>query len=150
MGSASIMDVGIDTGNAACGAGLVCLSNHFQGRVSCPYGQSSTRIPPSGAMPCATPGSGDPVMGLVQAQCTNRIAADTVYCSCRCANASGRTDDGATYCTCADGFDCIQLVAGMGSNPDQSGGYCTKHGTQFDSEAGTCAALCGPMTHPCP
>jgi hypothetical protein len=147
-GAASVMDVSLDTANATCGS-LVCLSNHFQGRVSCPYGQSQTRTAPAGAMPCTVPGSGAPVTSAVQAQCTNRKAADTVYCSCRCANTNGRTDDGATYCTCDTGFDCTQLVTSTGSNASQAGGYCMKHGTAFDP-ANACAMLCGPKTNPCP
>ena len=38
----------------------------------------------------------------VPPQCLDREAVDTVYCSCRCANADGKTDDGANYCTCPD------------------------------------------------
>ena len=147
MGSANVMEVGLDTANPMCG-GLVCLSNHFKGRVSCPYGQSSTGTAPAGAMPCTVPSTGGPVMSTVQPQCTNRKATDTVYCSCRCANVDGRTDDGATYCTCATGFDCQQLLSSTASNPDQAGGYCIKHGTLFDP-ANACASLCGPKTNPC-
>jgi hypothetical protein len=147
-GAADVMQVALDATNATCGS-LVCLSNHFQGRVSCPYGQSSTRTAPAGAMPCSVPGSGAPVTSAVQPQCTNRKAADVVYCSCRCANPNGRTDDGATYCTCDTGFDCQQLVSSTGSNANQAGGYCMKHGTAYDP-TNSCAALCGPKTNPCP
>ena len=40
----------------------------------------------------------------VPSQCDKRKADNAVYCSCRCANGYGKTDDGFKYCTCPDGF----------------------------------------------
>ncbi len=105
-----------------CAGQGVCLVNHFRGRVACPKGGSS----------CETT-SHQPVSANVKAQCLDRPDYATVYCSCRCANIAGRTDDGASYCTCQDGFVCEQLVTSIGSaNDGLSGAYCTKRGTTFD------------------
>ena len=35
-----------------------------------------------------------------------RRASEAVYCSCRCQNADGKTDDGARYCDCPNGYAC--------------------------------------------
>ena len=110
----------------------LCLVNHFRGRVTCPYGTS-----------CTTPNS-DNVVGTVPPQCTDRTANDTVYCSCRCANADGRTDDGAPYCPCPDGFTCSQLVAPIpNGDPGLAGAYCIKRGTEYNA-ASACTLSCDP------
>src|SRR5260370_3753118 len=43
----------------------LCLVNHFQGRVSCPYGQTADRQPnaPAPVTACVTPGLGTKVDG---------------------------------------------------------------------------------------
>ncbi|HEX4514990.1 MAG TPA: hypothetical protein VH054_15700 [Polyangiaceae bacterium] len=112
-----------------------CLVNHFRGRVTCPYGGQS----------CTTPESTTNVVGgAVQAQCTDRTAADAVYCSCRCANGDGRTDDGANYCACSDGFECAQLVNSIGvGDSNLVGGYCIKKGTEYNA-ASACTLACDP------
>jgi hypothetical protein len=120
----------------------VCLVNHFRGRVSCPYGQTATgQGISSGA--CSLPGTqGGTVEGVanspegkrVDPQCLNRTADKTVYCSCRCANSKGATDDGANYCACPDGFACQQLVDPTGQgNEGLTGGYCIKTGTEYNA-----------------
>jgi hypothetical protein len=133
----------------------VCLVNHFQGRVSCPYGQGPHGEAPSGpeTSPCAIPGTldtavaGNPadqkLQSTVRAQCMDRTADKAVYCSCRCANADGRTDDGATYCGCPDGYSCEQLRGSIGSqfSEGQTGAYCIKNGTKF-STANNCPQTC--------
>ena len=154
----------------------LCLVNHFRGRVTCPYGQSSdgSSLPSvdgatGGAFPgqdpngvyadkCTIPGgdkgnSGDLITGpasspngaQVEPQCVDREASNTVYCSCRCANADNKTDDGANYCTCPDGFQCSQLVnpvAGSG-NEFLAGAYCIKKGTEYQ-DFGSCESPCDP------
>jgi hypothetical protein len=135
----------------------LCLVNHFQGRVSCPYGQDSNgnAIPPA-TQPCFTPGIGMPVTGplasngqpldamvgkAVSPQCTDRTADKTVYCSCRCADINGSQANG-NFCNCPDGFTCTQLVSSLSAASDQglTGAYCIKNGTQFGSSASTAAA----------
>ena len=147
----------------------LCLVNHFQGRVSCPYGQQSTGAPRSGATSCSDKGQSpagccvpgtsgaidgkDPVTKMapkegitVPPQCIDRTADKAVYCSCRCANIDGRTDDGRNYCTCPDGFACTQLVSSIAQG-DQglTGAYCIKKGTEYDP-ANNCADECGGAT----
>jgi hypothetical protein len=155
----------------------LCLVNHFQGRVTCPYGQNKTAsglpdppIGPGGAFPsspdsfkqsigpCLIPGGTDPTKDAitgdptndpsdgqqVKPQCVDREAVDTVYCSCRCANADGKTDDGANYCTCPDGFQCSQLVAPTGlGDVGLTGAYCIKKATVYDPSS-SCLGVCDP------
>ncbi len=102
-------EVTVETGSSQCALGT-CLVNHFRGRV--------------------TPGA------QMTAQCTDRLAKDTVYCSCRCGNIDGKTDDGAEYCACPSGFTCSQLVTSIGEKNDTtSGAYCIKAGTEYHAES---------------
>jgi len=140
----------------------LCLVNHFQGRVSCPYGQDSNQNhdwgSPKATAPkrCTTPYINSPVDGKlpngqyanpniqsqVQPQCLDRRADQAVYCSCRCANLEGKTDDGAVYCKCPDGFSCTQLYSSIGQgNQGLTGAYCIKSGSDYNANA-VCAATC--------
>jgi len=124
----------------------VCLVNHFQGRVSCPYGQSQEAVaanPDDGSAEdrCHIPGTlgnrrQDAVQVPVNPQLVERQAEDTVYCSCRCANADGKTDDGANYCEkCPSGFSCTQLIDNLGlGNQQLAGAYCIRNGTKYDKK----------------
>jgi len=114
-------DVYIETGTMSCPS-QTCLVNHFQGRVADPYFSKKP-------------------------QCANRRDRDAVYCSCRCANALGRTDDADTYCLCAKDFVCQPLVISIGQPHDGSGSYCMKKGTAYADEA--CDA-CDPAMQNCP
>jgi hypothetical protein len=145
----------------------LCLVNHFRGRVSCPYGQDSSGNPiPPASQGCVTPfiksqvdGKSPPVMGpykdpikkaAVAPQCIDRSADKTVYCSCRCANTSGATNDGAVYCKCPDGYSCTQLVSSVGGFGSQqlTGAYCIKSGTEFNV-ADNCTTVCDPSLGNC-
>jgi hypothetical protein len=87
---------------------------------------------------------GGPTGKQVEPQCVDREATNTVYCSCRCANADGKTDDGANYCTCPDGFSCAQLVNPVGvTDVGLTGAYCIKKGTDYQS-FGSCESPCDP------
>jgi hypothetical protein len=141
----------------------LCLVNHFQGRVSCPYGQAASTetitsgqcagqaggnptplYPGMGVSTCSIPG-GSTVLGKGSALTTDfevqvavppqykpRQTANAVYCSCRCENANGDTNDGAIYCACPSGFTCTQLVTSTGlADEGLVGGYCIKAGTEF-------------------
>ncbi len=126
----SAEEVNIETGTSACQT-HVCLINKFQGRVSCPYGSpGSGNLCP---LPGTDPNSSDPadkVNVAVSPQLTDRREDQAVYCSCRCGNAEGATDDGGDYCTCPSGFSCEPLVADLGEwTASFSGSYCVKAGT---------------------
>jgi hypothetical protein len=154
----------------------LCLVNHFQGRVSCPYGQDTMGNPinanglvsPATAG-CVTPGinspvttpTPDPVTGFgVNPQCTERTADKTVYCSCRCADING-TQQGGNFCKCPSGFSCTQLVSSLSAMSDQglTGAYCIKDGTAFSESTTTATASactfcgstgsanCGPLAN---
>jgi hypothetical protein len=167
----NINEVSVESKSFQCQTRL-CLVNHFQGRVSCPYGQDKNGAPISPAKPCATfdgkqsgcctPGVPQAVVpGLVDAngmplnavapQCQQRTADKAVYCSCRCQNLNGQTNDGANYCSCPDGFKCTQLVTSIGAGDEGlTGGYCVKSGTEYDPNAGACpGGSCLPVAHNC-
>jgi hypothetical protein len=109
----------------------VCLVNHFQGRTSCPYGGTNCTVPGTDKKPTASDGSAIDV----KAACSNRAAAKAVYCSCRCANVEGKTDDGANYCKCGDGYTCTQLVGAVGAQQlGLTGAYCIKAGTDYSDD----------------
>jgi hypothetical protein len=166
-------EVSVESKSFQCQTRL-CLVNHFQGRVSCVYGQTvdGTPVSPVPACPqggnagCCTPGVPQPVTGPVDAngmpldmtfkkrilgQCNLRTADKAVYCSCRCANINGQTNDGANYCTCPDGFACTQLLSSIGSgNEGLTGAYCVKTHTEYDPNQMCTAcdpllANCGPL-----
>jgi hypothetical protein len=147
-------EVSVESKSFQCETRL-CLVDHFQGRVSCPYGQTidGGANAPAPVTACLTPATGVPVTGrdsngvlvdttqqaLVEPQCLDRTAANAVYCSCRCANANGATNDGANYCQCPDGFSCTQLVPSVGTMTDQelTGAYCVKSSAQYVPNACT-------------
>jgi hypothetical protein len=139
----------------------LCLVNHFRGRVTCPYGQnaSGTDLPCTDGETCGTPGQGaftpcvppgaspapgNVVGGIVHPQCSDRTADNVVYCSCRCANGDGRTDDGANYCACPDAFECAPLVDPIGAGDQNlAGSYCIKKGTAYKADS-ACMLPCDP------
>jgi hypothetical protein len=143
----SASSVVLDANNPACGSGP-CLVNHFQGLTSCPYGQDAQGTPPAGEKACTVPGTGQQVTQAVQPWCADRPASAAVYCSCRCANADGRTDDGATYCECPGSFTCAQFVSPPGPGDTVSGAYCVEDGTQYDPSV-SCAVECDPASSSC-
>jgi hypothetical protein len=93
-----------DTTADVCKSG-VCLANHFQGRVSCPYGQTATQAASDPA--CFVPGSNEPITVPVDPQVTERPPATTVTCSCQC----GGLPDGEN-CECPTGTVCASLSSG--------------------------------------
>lgn len=114
----------------------VCLVNHFQGRVSCKYGQAT---PPAGqpltgapATTCHVPG--DPNLNItaqVSPQLVKRQADAAVYCSCRCDG----PDSNARYCKCPSGYACEHLVDQLtiaGAKGQLAGSYCVRDGTEYD------------------
>jgi hypothetical protein len=122
----SLSDVSLDFGTPACESNL-CLVNHFQGRVSCPYGQTPGF--PSGT-DCKLPNSNDTVSVPVDAQLAARRAEDNVICSCRCDG----PEPSAAYCACPQGMECAPLVHATGLPGENAyvGSYCIPQGTRFD------------------
>jgi hypothetical protein len=154
-------EVNVESKSFQCQTRL-CLVNHFQGRVSCPYGQKPDGKAPTGngTSACVIPGTkdgkveGNPqdqkLQKTVQAQCIDRAADKAVYCSCRCANVDGKTDDGANYCSCPDGYSCEQLVGSIGSQFSEglTGAYCVKNGTKY-TRGNNCAQQCSKGVRDC-
>ncbi len=163
VGGYSADQVTIESQHAACGAG-VCLINRFQGRSNCPYGANADHVSAfvelyeqapadalayattvdaeTGALPqlCTVAGSDgsevdDYVREEVPPQFASRPPEDAIYCTCRCANHEGETDDGEEYCGCGEGFTCEQLVDYLGLGDEElSGAYCVRAGTAVDSD----------------
>lgn len=104
----------------------ICLANHFQGRASCPYGQTEQQA--ANDPRCFVPGTQVPIRGAVSPQLLQRREDDTVYCSCRCDG----PDENARYCECPTGFSCEQLVTKLGLGQEElAGSYCIRDGTKF-------------------
>jgi hypothetical protein len=142
----------------------VCLVNHFRGRASCPYGQSSEGASPAG--PCKVPGTATTITGLtspdpnsfrdprkkalVQPQCIDRTADNAVYCSCRCADINGDTPSDQTFCKCPDGFACTPLVTSIGQgNEGLTGSYCIKDNTDYNKDTSCNQGDCDPVAKNC-
>jgi hypothetical protein len=155
-------EVNVESKSFQCQTRL-CLVNHFRGRVTCPYGQTVGADATFSGAPfddaknataCTIPGGSEKITGRpgdtktgaqVKSQCTDRTADDTVYCSCRCANIDGKTDDGANYCKCPDGFSCSQLVTSIGAgDTGLTGAYCVKDKTDYN--ATSCLNGCDPSS----
>jgi hypothetical protein len=147
----------------------ICLVNHFRGRASCPYGQSTEGNPPAGTKSaCTVPGDStkqitgltnpdDPVSfrdprkkKLVPPQCVDRAADKAVYCSCRCADINGDTPSDQTFCKCPDGFACSPLVTSIGKgNEGLTGSYCIKSGTDYNKDTACNQGDCDPVAKKC-
>src|SRR5882724_2397117 len=90
-----VSEVNIESRSFQCETRL-CLVNHFQGRVTCPYGQAVAQIGSDGNMAvppaqeyqlCHIPGTtsaNDRIKVPVEKQLVARQPEQAVYCSCRC------------------------------------------------------------------
>ncbi|HOU89701.1 MAG TPA: hypothetical protein PLU22_01585, partial [Polyangiaceae bacterium] len=140
-------EVSVERGAPGCPTG-VCLVNHFQGRVSCPYGQSAEEVQSEPA--CFVPGDrAEAVAVPVSPQLEARRPNGAVYCSCRCAGPNGSRD--GDYCDCPSEFECAPVVEDWGGESSAiAGSYCIPKGTRYDAASVTpmtCNALlenCGP------
>jgi hypothetical protein len=141
-------EVNIESKSFQCETRL-CLVNHFQGRVSCPYGQSPTQVTdpagPNEYQKCHIPGTtgaDNRIQVQVDHQLTTRRPSDAVYCSCRCDG----PDPNARYCKCPTGFQCAALLSPnnrLGA-AELSGSYCVKNGTEFVSGVTIVSQVCQP------
>jgi hypothetical protein len=119
-------EVAVELGSRQCASG-VCLVNHFQGRVSCPYGQADATQPY-----CTVPEYDVPVLKAVAPQLVDRRGDGAVYCSCRCAGPGP-----GPFCTCPESYACTPLIDNLGvSSSDVVGSYCIKQGTEYDGLGG--------------
>jgi len=141
----SVTEVNMESRSFQCETRL-CLVNHFQGRVSCPYGQTEAEVTASmrpDYQLCHIPGTTgkeNQIQVEVNKQYDKRKAADTVYCSCRCNGA----DTSAHYCKCPTGFQCVDLlnaIKGLGGT-ELAGSYCVKEGTEFQNGVTSTGAYC--------
>ncbi|HVR20137.1 MAG TPA: hypothetical protein VMS65_10585 [Polyangiaceae bacterium] len=148
----ALQEVNVESRSFQCET-RVCIVNHFQGRVSCPYGQLESDLakPTTDRARCRVPGgdgslcvdgSGnvaacgagvtnvDEIRVPVDPQRIFRNDDDTVYCSCRCDG----PDANARYCECPSGFVCEELVREIGvpGRGQLVGSYCIKPGTLYD------------------
>jgi hypothetical protein len=122
--------VNLEFGSFEC-ASNICLLNHFQGRASCPYGQTTEDALQNPS--CFLPGSDQPVTVPVDPQLVARPADETAICSCRCDGA----DPDQSYCACPSGMECAPLVRdigvdGLGTSLYIVGSYCIPSGTEYD------------------
>jgi hypothetical protein len=149
-----VTEVNIESKSFQCET-RVCIVNHFEGRVSCPYGQSEEDLAtegPTSPRRCRVPGTSgehcvdadqntvpcgpgttniDEITVPVTSQRVARNAQDTVYCSCRCKG----PDTSARYCECPSGYQCQELVRELGLGESQlAGSYCIKDGTKYNPE----------------
>jgi hypothetical protein len=130
-------EVNLDTENPGC-ASRTCVVNHFQGRVSCPYGQLAGDLA-EGAPLCFVPGTNLGVTVPVDSQRVTRRAADAVVCSCRC--------DGpgpGPFCSCPGSMECAPLIQNLGLPDDATlaGSYCIPRGTAYDVNAPSSPETC--------
>jgi hypothetical protein len=133
--------VSVDT-NAGCNSN-VCLINHFQGRVSCPYGQSDVDVETE--RQCFIPGTDVSVAVPVEPQLIERRAEQAAVCSCRCAG-----DGPGPFCACPSDMECSPLVKALGlPNTDHLvGSYCIPRGTAYDP-SNLNPETCNPTTANC-
>lgn len=146
-------EVNIESRSFQCDTRL-CLVAKFQGRVSCPFGQDAPTPEeintksacqadnPSeqdvadaraywGANRCRIPGTdgsckNDRVTTKVDSQLVARRPTNAVYCSCRCADADGKKDNGV-FCDCPETFSCEKLRDSLlPGNEQLDGYYCIK------------------------
>ncbi len=140
----AVTEVNVESRSFQCET-RVCLVNHFQGRVSCPYGQTESQAAAcqepgapctaDSGLGCRVPGTNgenpnDRIQVAVAGQLLERRADDAVYCSCRCDG----PDDNARYCECPSGYACVELVEDLQLGPGQlAGSYCIKEGTRYST-----------------
>ena len=135
----AVSEVNTESRSFQCQSRL-CLVNHFQGRVSCPYGQKAHEGR------CLLPGSDTEVTAAVPAQLAQRRADDAVYCSCRCAG----PDSSARYCECPSGFACEPLVPELSFGQAQlPGSYCVRSGSVYDDAKVSKLERCDPSQSNC-
>jgi hypothetical protein len=137
----SASEVDVESRSFQCKS-RVCLVAYFQGRSSCPYGQTEGT---SGSDRCFLPGTKDSEEYNSAGECTNcvvptvdpqlidRPPTSAMYCSCRCAG----PDSNVRYCECPSGYSCEPLITFQAPSGNAGGqlvgSYCIKDGTKVDN-----------------
>jgi hypothetical protein len=132
------LDLAVETKSPACDSG-VCLANHFQGRASCPYGQ--TRDEAEGSPACFVPGSDAPIVVPVAPQLLSRPADRAAICTCRCDG----PDPAFEYCECPSDMTCADgpnWVGQRGDYGDVTVKFCVPKGTEYDATKPSDANVC--------
>jgi hypothetical protein len=125
----------------------LCLVDHFQGRVSCPYGQDTPAKADFSDANCHVPGDASlKIQVQVNPQLVARQTDNAVYCSCRCDG----EDKNARYCKCPSGYNCLHDIDDIGvGNAELAGSYCIRSGSSYpDYEANPKSATCAPTGYP--
>jgi hypothetical protein len=128
-------EVSVDA-NAGCSSG-VCVVNHLQGRVSCPYGQTAdeSQTDPK----CFIPGTELGVTVPVDPQLLQNRADSAAICSCRCAG-----DGPGPFCACPSDMECSPLIDRLGLPTDETvaGSYCIPRGSAWDPTSPSSGEVC--------
>ncbi|HEX6274804.1 MAG TPA: hypothetical protein VFZ53_17300 [Polyangiaceae bacterium] len=121
------LDMAVETASPACETGI-CLVNHFQGRVSCPYGQ--TREQAERSPECFLPWSDAAVGVAVAPQLAGRRARDAAICTCMCDG----PDAAFGYCDCPEEMECVrgpEWVGLPGDYGDVTARFCVPKGKEY-------------------
>lgn len=127
----SVTDVSIEPTTGGCGPN-VCMLNHFQGRVTCPYGQTAPGEGPAGpagspaakvhsedgcVLPQMTPGAGSTTWQVTATDVSvTGFSAGTVPPQIIGVGAGDRTANKTVYCSCR--------CANVDGVRDDAGPYC--------------------------
>lgn len=121
----------------------VCLVHNFQGRVSCPYGQTEEQALEAPA--CFLPGTDVPVQTDVASQLVARPPELASICSCRCDG----PDTMAPYCECPESMECAPLIDDVGLGAGLiSGSFCVPRGSLI-TETGQDGPACDAAEENC-
>jgi hypothetical protein len=166
----AVTEVNVESKSFQCET-RVCIVNHFQGRVSCPYGQLPEIVdpgpmqkPPSDTARCRIPGtngkhcldqSGTKSVDCSEAGATTNIDEITVPVQSQliyrnaqdtvyCSCRCAGPDPAAKYCECPSGYACQELVRELGlpGKAELAGSYCVKNGTVYDPQGTVPANTC--------
>jgi hypothetical protein len=116
--------------------GPFCMSYYFQGRATCPYGQSEESIaslPATDPARCRVPSddgtiTAEPVTLAVAPQLVDRRAENTVFFTCACAG----TDANREYCACPAAMHCDTSFAGKLSFQPDITGLCVRDDAVYE------------------
>lgn len=109
--------VTVEDPDARCDGAGYCLTYHFQGRSTCPYGGSD----------CLTP-EGELVVVDVPPQLVSRPPETSMFCTCGCDGPPGT----GPFCECPSGFSCTKAFVPLLETEPYPSHYCMPAGSAFD------------------